>query len=163
VDVEVKITGLQELEARLQEMGALAGSKLLGRVLRKIAKPMLQAAKMGALSIRHSGALAASVKAYNKRPKGGEVARVAVGSRAKDRTALWLHNTAYQRQRKGIYYGWMVEKGHGNAQARPWFGPAVQANEARAVSAFVSELQKAIDRSTRRKSKIAQPDSLVTE
>jgi HK97 gp10 family phage protein len=163
VEVEVKITGLQEMEARLKEIGALASSKLLGRVLRKIAKPMHQQAKAGALGLRHSGALAASVKIYNKRPKGAEVAKVAVGSKAKDRTALWLHNTAYRRQRKGVFYGWMVEKGHGNAQPKPWFGPAVVANEGRAISNFVLEIQKALDKVARRKSKVAQPDSLVTE
>jgi HK97 gp10 family phage protein len=163
VDVEVKITGLQELEARLKEMGALAGSKLIGRVLRKIAKPMQRQAAAGALQLRNTGALAASVKIYNRRPKGAQVARVAVGSKAKDRTALWLHNTGYRRQRKGIFYGWMVEKGHGNAQARPWFGPAVVANEGRAISNFVLEIQKALDKVARRKSKVAQPDSLVTE
>jgi hypothetical protein len=183
MDVTVDIKGLAALDARLQEIGALGGQKLVRRVLRKIAKPMMLSAQANAQSIARSGALAASIAIYNKRPKGAEVAKVAVGSVARNRTAVYVHNAAYQRQRKGIFYGWMVERGHrigtrrtgtlsrrdrstavaGRAQPKPWFEPAVRSNEARAISAFVSELDKALRRIEKRQGKTPNPENVVPE
>lgn len=187
MEVTVNIKGLAEADARLQEIGALAGQKLVRRVLRKIPKPMMLSARANAQGIAKSGALAASVAIYNKRPKGAEVAKVAVGSVAKNRTAVYVHNAAYQRQRKGIFYGWMVERGHrvatkstgwlrkqnrstggyagttSRTTPRPWFEPAVRSNEARAVSAFVSELDKALRRIEKRQGKVPNPETVVPE
>jgi hypothetical protein len=167
MDVTVNIKGMRELEARLQEIGGLGSQKILRRVLRKIARPMLNRARGNAVSLGASGALSRSMAIVSKRPKGQQVAVVAVTSKAKDRTALWLHNTAYRRQRKGIFYGWMVDQGHntptGRTRPRPWFTPAVQASENQAISAFTQELAAALRRIERRKSALANPDSVVTE
>jgi Bacteriophage HK97-gp10, putative tail-component len=161
MDVEVKLVGLQELEARLQELDALAGQKLLRRVLRKIAKPLADRAKAAAMGVSKSRALYHSIGTYTKREKGKQVAVIAVGSRAKQRTALAAHNVFYDRHRKGIFYGWMLDQGHGNTAARPWWTPAVGASEGTAVQAFTSELTKALDRIARRKAKTASPDTVV--
>jgi hypothetical protein len=107
--------------------------------------------------------LASSVTIINRKPRGAQVARVAVTSKASDRAALWRHNTAYNRQRKGIFYGWMVDRGTVRSRPRPWWTPAVNATEGRAVSEFVNELRKAIDRIERRKTKTPAPDSVVPE
>lgn len=170
MDVSVEVKGLQELEARLLELGGLAGPKLLNRVLRKIAKPMAAAARANATSFsRHgsSGALARSVAVVTAKPKGDQAARVLVTSKAKDRTALFLHNAFYRRKRKGIFYGWMVEKGHaaGKSQVRanPWFWPAAAATEGPARSAFVNELRAAVARIERRSGKTPVPDTVVPE
>lgn len=165
----MQVKGLAEMDARLQELGALAGQKLVRRVLRKIAKPMYQRAVAGAQSVQRSGALAVSVSMYNRRPKGREIARVAVGSRARQKVAVHVHNAFYGRQRKGVFYGWMLEKGHragkngGRVAGRPWFEPAVRASEGQAVSDFVGELAKAVRRMERRTGKSVNPDSLVPE
>ena len=167
MDVTVNIKGMRELEARLQEIGGLGSQKILRRVLRKIARPMLNRARGNAAGLGASGALSRSMAIVSKRPKGKQVAVVAVTSKAKDRTALWLHNTAYRRQRKGIFYGWMVDQGHatptGRTRPRPWFTPAVQGSENQAISAFTQELATALRRIERRKSALANPDSVVTE
>jgi hypothetical protein len=169
MEVTVQVKGLAEMDARLQELGALAGQKLVRRVLRKIAKPMYQRAVAGAQSVQRSGALAVSVSMYNRRPKGREIARVAVGSRARQKVAVHVHNAFYGRQRKGVFYGWMLEKGHragkngGRVAGRPWFEPAVRASEGQAVSDFVGELAKAVRRMERRTGKSVNPDSLVPE
>ena len=163
MDITVQIRGLAEVEARLTEMEGLAGQKLVRRILRKVAKPMADQARANALAIQHSGALARSMGIVNRRPKGTQVAKIAVTSRARDRTSLWMHNTAYRRQRKGIFYGWMVDRGTVRSRSRPWFTPAVNATEGRAVSSFVTELQKALNRIAARKSKTANPDSVVPE
>lgn len=170
MDVTVEVKGLQELEARLIELGGLAGPKLLTRVLRKVAKPMAAAARTNATAFsRHgsSGALARSVAVVTAKPKDGQAARVLVTSKAKDRTALFLHNAFYQRKRRGIFYGWMVEKGHaagkGHVRGNPWFWPAVGSTEGPARSAFVNELRAAVDRIERRRGKTPVPDTVVPE
>lgn len=195
MDVQVKVLGLQELEARLSELDALGGQKLLRRVLRKIAKPLEQRARGNLAAHSRSGALARSIRIVTKREKGQQVAAVAVTSRARERTALYLHNAYYRRQRKGIFYGWMLDQGHrvgnvhtgslsrastvmgslrayqrgqsfgsGRVTARPWWTPAVSASESQAVSAFVGELVKAVNRMQRRATaKTANPDALVPE
>ena len=121
MDVEVKIKGLVELEARLTELDALAGQRLMQRVLRKVAQPMMRHAQANAMSVARSGALAASIgiitrKTTNRSWSGANrtnvVAAVSVGSIAKNRTAVYVHNAAYHRRRKGIFYGWMLDQGH---------------------------------------------------
>ncbi len=186
MDVTVEIKGLQELEARLQEIGALAGQKLLRRVLRRVAKPMAARAKSNAQAVARSGALARSIAIQSRREKPGQAARVVVTSKARDRTALYLHNSAYGRQRKGIFYGWMLDQGHrvgtrgtgslrrldrrsdgGRATGlqsvapRPWWTPAVNASQGPAISAFIAELRQAIDRVERRRARTANPDAVV--
>lgn len=187
MDVEVQVKGLEALEARLLELDALGGEKLIRRVLRKIAKPMYEAARNNAARIGRSGALYKSVAIFNRKPKGKQVARVAVGSRAGNKIAVRMHNDFYGRKRKGVFYGWMVDQGHrigtrktgwlkkltrprgsGGASAgtvanRPWWTPAVNATDAKARDAFLSELQMAVRRLEKRKSKTADPNSLVRE
>lgn len=168
MDVTVKVNGLAELEARLQELEALGGQKLVRRVLRKVAKPMKDAAVANAQAVRRSGALSASIGIFNRKPKGRQVAVVAVGSVARNRTAVYVHNAAHQRRRKGIFYGWMLDRGHrlkggGTVGPRPWWTPAVSSTEGRSVSLFVDELRKAVERAERRKAKTANPDALVPE
>ena len=187
MDVEVQVKGLAELEARLIELDALGGEKLIRRVLRKIAKPMADAARANAVSIGRSGALYKSIAIYNRRPKGAQVARVAVGSRAGNKIAVRMHNDAYGRKRNGVFYGWMVDQGHrigtrktgylqkltrpkgaGGASAgvvgpRPWWTPAVNATDEKARGAFLSELVMAVKRLEKRKSRTADPNSLISE
>lgn len=168
MDVTVKLQGLPELEARLQELDALAGQKLLRRVLRRIAKPMADRARANASTLSldgSSGALARSVGIATRKEKSGQVARIVVTSRGRDKAALHLHNAFYRRRVKGIFYGWMVDQGHntkaGRVGARPWWTPAVTASEGKAINDFVGELTKAIVRLERRKSKTASPDAVV--
>lgn len=168
MDVEVKVEGLQVLEARLQELDALAGEKLLKSVLRRIAKPMAERIRSNARSMsKHgsSGALARSIAVVTRKPRGKQVAVVAVTSKSKDRTALYLHNAFYGRRRKGIFYGWMVEKGHATKSrpvpGNPWFWPAANAAQGQAVNAFVGEMKRAVARLEKRTGKTANPDSLV--
>lgn len=169
MDVKLEVKGLAELDARLQELGALAGQKLVRRVLRKIAKPLYTRAVSGAQSVQKSGSLAVSVTMYNRRPRGREIARVSVGSRASQKVAVHVHNAFYGRQRKGVFYGWLLERGHriGKSSARvagrPWFEPAVRSSEGQAVSDFVGELAKAVRRMERRTGKTVNSDALVSE
>lgn len=174
MDVTVEVKGLAVLEARLLELDALVGRKLMRRVLRRVAKPVTDRARANAVSIGRSGALARSVATVTRRERGREVAHVAVTSRANDRVAITMHNQTYNRRRKGIFYGWMVEKGHavrtsardgsgGKVQGRPWFWPAITAAQGQFGPSFVREMDSALARLKRRQSKSPSPDALVPE
>jgi hypothetical protein len=166
MDVTVNIRGLAELEARLQELDAIGGQKLVRRVLRKIAKPMADQARSNANSFgQSSGALAQSIGIVSRRPTGQEVAKVSVTSRARNRPAVSVHNAFYGRRRKGIFYGWMVDQGHasgsGKVAGRPWWTPAVNATQGRAVSQFVDEVTKAVRRIEKRREKTANTETVA--
>ena len=220
MDVTVTIKGLAELEARLSEIDALVSQRLMQRVLRKIAKPMAERARQNAWSVARSGALAMSVGIRNRKTgaKGGKYARtnvvaaVSVGSIAKSPMAVARYNQIYNKQgmyrRKGIFHGWMLDRGHrigtkstgyllkgsgsrattargldiyamraaagklksrnrgtgvGTVTARPWWTPAINAEEPRATLTFFREIQAAIRRIEAGKSRTPRPDSVVPE
>lgn len=220
MDVTVEAKGLKEFEARLQELDALAAQKLVRRVLRKVAKPLLERVKLNAAPFRFNrrgngrtgvsgstGAMQASMAIVTRREKGRQVGRVAVTAKANNRGAVALHNIGYGRQRRGIFYGWMVDKGHrqargtgrlvreskaltkagfdryerrrargvgekgrikgargwGQAQAHPWWTPAVTASEPQMVSDMTKEMAAALKRIERSKARQARPDSVVPE
>lgn len=187
MDVTVEVKGLQQFEARLLELEALGGQKLLRRVLRRVAKPLLQRARANAQSIGRSGALWRSMTIVTKREQGRQAALVATTSKGRERTALRMHNEHYSRHRKGVYYGWMVDQGHrvgtrrtgylkkftrprgagghaaGTVRAHPWWTPAVTASEPAMVSAMTAELAAALKRIERRSAPTPSPDAVVPE
>jgi len=226
MEVEVKVKGLVEMEARLLEIDGLGSQKILQRVLRKVAKPLLLRARGNAASRGRSGALAVSIGIITRKTaqkgtggrtratvsgRGNAVARVSVGSIAKSKPAMALYRSVYNRKwRKGIFYGWMLDQGHrvgtrktgwlrkhniesraltakglaryatklaggrlktrtrttGGSElvaARPWWTPAVNASEMQAINDFPKILDAALRKIEKRKSKTANPDSVVTE
>lgn len=114
MNVDVTVSGLRELEARLIELGALAGRRALTSAMRSAAKPMVAAASRNARG-DDSGALSASIGVFTVRKKLASrdtVAQVGVGPIKKNRTALFVHNSFYRRKRKGIFYGHLIEYPH---------------------------------------------------
>lgn len=111
--VQIRVEGLKELDARLAELGAVAGRRALNSALRSSLKPMVNAARAAARG-DDSGALSASIEAITARPPSGRdtAALVLVGPRKKSSLALFVHNSFYKRKRKGIFYGHLVEFGH---------------------------------------------------
>lgn len=186
METEVRVEGLAELEARLLELDGLAGPKIVQRVLRKVARPLFVRAQQNAVAIGRSGALAKSIAFARRRTRGNEVAALAVTSKARDRVALAMAMAEYRQKRSGIFYGWMVDQGHkigtrksgalfrpghgtrgfrgtvGAVRPRPWWTPAVTASEGAMAGAMVSELSKAIARIEARKSRTANPDTVVS-
>jgi hypothetical protein len=153
VVTEIKVEGLAELEARLLELDAVAGKKLLTRVTRRSLLPLRRAAVGNATRLSRSGALAQSVKIGNVRAGLGETVAAQVGPRKADRRAIALHNLYYRRRRKGIFYGHLVEFGfapRGRAArkvaGRPFLGPAWDATRAGIPAEFRRILGLALDR-----------------
>jgi hypothetical protein len=174
IETEIKIEGLAEIDARLAELGALAGKKLLTRAVRRSLFRLEKTTTGNANAISRSGALAQSVKIVTARPKVTETVAVQVGPKKRDRRALALRNIYYRRKDKGIFYGHLVEYGHriatratgwlrkgkrttgaggtakGSVPGKPWFRPAWDATRAGIVPEFRRVLAQGLARIEKR-------------
>lgn len=155
VVADIKIEGMAELEARLLELDALAGRKLLRRAVRRSLIPLHKAAKANAESIAKSGALAQAIKIGNVTAQGLEAVAAEVGPKRKDKRALALRNIFYRRRDKGIYYGHIVEfgfqAGRTKVRGRAWFSSAWNATRTGIVPQFERILRLGLQRIERRK------------
>lgn len=111
----VTVRGLKELEAKLIQLGQVAGQKVMRQALFAATKPIMEQARTNAP--RQSGALRVAMsRAYkaSASSEGGGRFVVAVGPKAKNRAAVGLYNLVHKRGRpiRGIYYGHMIEFGH---------------------------------------------------
>lgn len=118
----IKVRGLKEVEQQLIALGSKDGTRILRRSMFLAGAPIEERAKARAAALPNgSGAME---KAITKRVTAGPKASFGVspemGSRfsveifpkAKNRTAIALHNLFYGRKRKGIFYGHLLEWGH---------------------------------------------------
>ena len=125
--MEIKLTGLKEVEARLVELGSKVGGKIARAAMLRAAKPIADQAKHNAaMWVDGSGAISHSIGRRffaGKRAvvsESGEVNLATDGSRMsvqiapmrKNKTAIALHNLYYKRRIKGIFYGHLLEFGH---------------------------------------------------
>jgi hypothetical protein len=157
VVANLNIEGLKELEARLLELDALAGKRLLTRVTRRSLIPLRRAASNNARVQGRSGALGESVRIVTVTPRGTNAVEVQVGPKQKDRKGVALHNVYYTRRRRGIFYGHLVEFGFTTrgrsgrkVAGRPWFNPAWNATRTGIVPEFKRILALGLDRIARR-------------
>ena len=169
---DIKVEGLRELEARLLELDAVAGKKLMLRATRRSLLPLRRQAVANAQRSSRSGGLAQAIKIVTVTPKAGETVQVQVGPKKKDRRGVALHNVYYRRKLRGIFYGHLLEFGHrtgtrstgylqkwrrgkfggaggtgrGIVPARPWLGPAWDATRNSIPAEFRRILGQALDR-----------------
>jgi hypothetical protein len=183
---DFRIEGLKEIEARLTELDALAGKRLLTRATRRSLIKLERQATSNAESFARSGALAESVRIVTVKPRGTNVVEVQVGPKKSDKKAKALHNVYYDRKRKGIFYGHLIEFGHrvgtrstgwlrkgnktkgkggsssGQVPARPWFTPAWNATRTDIIPEFQRILAQGLSRLERRmQKKAADAEGLV--
>lgn len=166
---DIKIEGLKEIAARMVELDAMAGSRLLTRAVRRSLIPLEKRATANAASIGKSGALAQSIRIVTVRPRGGEVAAVQVGPKAKDKKSIALHNLYYGRKRKGVFYGHLVEYGFTTRGAPgrkvsgwPWFSAAWNMTRAGVLPEFQRILALGMRRIERRaKKRDAEKDRII--
>ena len=176
---EFRLEGLKEIEARLVELDAMAGKRLLTRATRRSLIKLERQATSNAESFARSGALAESVRIVTVKPKGTNVVEVQVGPKKSDKRARALHNVYYDRKRKGIFYGHLIEFGHrigtrstgwlrkgnktkgkggssaGQVPGRPWFTPAWSATRSDIIPEFQRILAQGLVRLERRMAKKA--------
>jgi len=149
--IDIKVDGLQALEARLLELDAIASQKLLRRAVRRSLVPLEKKATSNVSQFSRSGALAESIKIANGKPTGNEVVQIQVGPKYRDKRSIGLHNLYYSRKRKGIFYGHMVESGSKFSKARPWFVPAWNATRSGIIPEFKKILEVGLARLEKRK------------
>jgi hypothetical protein len=154
---DIQVTGLKELEARLLELDAVAGKKLLTRTTRRSLLQFRKQAVANARSGSRSGALAEAIKIVTVTPRATQTVAVQVGPKKKDRRGVAVHNVFYSRRRRGIFYGHLVEFGftaRGRAArrvpGRPFLQPAWDATRAAIPTEFRRILAQALDRIARR-------------
>jgi HK97 gp10 family phage protein len=136
--MEIKVHGLKELEDRLREMSAVAGTKAMRSAMFAASKPILDRAKAtapaksGALrealartfsvskssggfgfSSRSSGFGASIARGFGI-SLGAEGSRfsILIGPKVRNRTAVALYNLVHKTKRRGIYHGHFIEFDH---------------------------------------------------
>ncbi len=156
----VTVRGLKELEARLREIGSVAGTKAMRSAMFTATKPILDRAKANA-PVR-SGALRLaltrtfSVKSISGGFLEGAGSRflVLIGPRAKNRTAVSLYNLTYRlrRPRRGIFHGHFVEFGTKRGTRRTDFlKRALETSAAEAANKLAEALKKRIEAAARKR------------
>jgi hypothetical protein len=122
--MEIKVSGLKEIEAQLVALGSKTGTRILRASMLAAAKPITEQAKSNVAAIQGgSGALYQAIGQrffIGNKAGTGELGLPAMGGKfsvkifpfSKNRTAIALHNLVYGRKRKGIFYGHLIEFGH---------------------------------------------------
>ena len=161
--MQIKVTGLKEVEATLQSLGSKAGTKILRQSMLAAARPILNQAKANAESIKEgSGALhkslgsrfyagARNVADDSQVLNMGGRFTVSIAPIKRNRVAVALHNLFYGRKRRGIFYGHLLEFGHADragksVPARPFLKPALDSRGSQAVSTLADQLRARIAR-----------------
>lgn len=156
--MQIKVSGLKEVEAQLIKLGSKEGTKVLRAAMMRATKPIQDQAKANAAAIeKGSGALE---KAIGRRfeiqgrgvfgegllPNLGGKFNVVITPFKTSRVAIALYNLFYQRKRRGIFHGHFVEFGVRGGRARNILSRALNTRGAQAVQSLASEIQAGIDR-----------------
>jgi HK97 gp10 family phage protein len=160
--VTVTVRGLKELEARLRDIGSVAGTKAMRSAMFTATKPILDRAKANAPSRSGALRLALSRTFAIKSTGGGLLFGDAPGSRflifigpkVKNRTAVALYNLVYKprRPRRGIFHGHFLEFGTKSGTRRTDFlKRALESSANEAVRRLADALKKRIDAAARKR------------
>lgn len=166
--LSASLKGLKEVDERLVQLGAVAGTKIMRASLFAAAKPILDQAQSNITLIpKGSGALArATRRVYIKAgsqssrsaiPAGPNRFVVAVAPKAKDRVATALANLYYKKKKpiRGVFWGHLVEWGFTHVggkrvTGRLVFTRAVTARASEAIGIFRTQIDKAIVRALKK-------------
>jgi hypothetical protein len=167
--MDIKVSGLKEIEKQLSELGSKTGTRILRASMLAANKPILEQAKANIASIQNgSGSLHQSMgarffagqKQVNDAgvPQMGGRFSVQTAPIRKNRAAIALHNLVYGRRRKGIFHGHLLEFGHKTVNgkqvpSRAFLRPALQSKGASAVALLAEQLRIRIDRQLRKNAK----------
>lgn len=161
--MQIKLSGLKEVEAQLRKLGSKEGTKVLRAAMLRAAKPIEDQAKSNAAAISEgSGALALSIgrrfvvgkqKAFALLPDMGGRFTVLIAPLIKSRTAIALYNLFYHRKRRGIFHGHFAEFGTKRSRKQPFLKPALDSKGPQAVAVLADEIRKGIESLLRRRAK----------
>ena len=128
MSADLEVSGMQELVARVQELGKQA-TNIQNQALLKAAQPVLDEAIRTTTFTDRTGNLRKGLKISRPKSKG-DTKYVLVGVDKAD-TSL-------------IFYGKFHEFGTSREPARPFLGPAYQRHKKEAIEIIKSELRKAL-------------------
>jgi len=147
--VGFKLSGMEDLQSQLLELGAETGVKALAAAARKAFAPVLAAAQ--SMVPAYSGALRASLKLAVKKPKSGGDTVVMVGLRisgAKDSAGgALLGKDELPPERRWHF----VEFGTAKMAAHPFLRPALDQNAGAVLDSLKVELQKSIAKALKKR------------
>jgi hypothetical protein len=162
--MQIKVSGLKEVEAQLLKLGSKEGTKVLRAAMLRATKPIQDQAKANAAAIPSgSGALEKSIGrrfeiggrgvfGEGLLPNLGGKFNVVIAPLKSSRVAIALYNLFYQpkRKRRGIYHGHFVEFGI-RGPARHILQRALDSRGSQSVQSLASEIKAGIERLLKRK------------
>lgn len=163
--MEVKVSGLQELETKMVELGQIAGTKAMRSAMWYATTPLLSRAKelvsnrSGSLQVALSRRFVVGAASNLLASATGSKFTVQVLPKAKNRTAIALYNLVYKpkRPRRGIFYGHLVEFDHrvGKSsrvvQGTHFLLNALRATQTTVMSRFVEALGRKVAEALRKR------------
>lgn len=157
-----KVSGFKELDAKLATLKSAQAVRVIKSAMLSAALVVEEKA-VSILGAREggSGALAESIGrkfVADTEQNVGRKFHVYIGPRPQKKSAVALHNVAYGRRVKGVFYGHLVEKGFthpgGKSVAgQPFMLPALQQTRTQLVERFRDELGAGIERLIARNAK----------
>ncbi len=155
--MQVKVSGLKEVEAQLLKLGSKEGTKVLRAGMLRASRPIEQQAESNAATIPNgSGALEKAIaRRFEIQGRGvfgegllpnlGGRFNVAIGPMKNSRVAIALYNLFYKTKRRGIFHGHFLEFGI-RGPARNILSRALNSRGAQAVDSLAKEIKVGIDR-----------------
>lgn len=145
-----KVHGLAQLQAQLEELGAVTGQKVLLSAARKAFKPVLETAKQ--LAPVDTGMLRDNIRIATAKPKAGKTVGAVGLVISKD------FRTPAGSDRPPAYasphWRWhFVERGTSKMHARPFLRPALARNGQKVLDLLKTLLAKEIQRAVKKKAK----------
>lgn len=158
----VTVRGLKELEARLREMGSVAGTKAMRSAMFTATKPILDRAKANA-PVRSGALRLALSRTFAVAATGGRLLfgdapgtrfSILIGPKVRNRTAIALYNLVYKPRtpRRGIFHGHLVEFGTSRGTRRTDFlKRALESSVSESVNKLAEALRKRIEAAARKR------------
>ena len=145
----VKVSGLDNVEDMLVELGPALGFKALRSGLMGASRPLLLAAKAAAAATgmrgHDSDAMAAAMSRGTYKVNANTVTHW-VGPRNKNKKALAIYNQYHGTNLQRLNYFHLVEWGSIKMAAQPFMRPAFAATSRKVVANLGDEIKKAVDK-----------------
>jgi len=179
------LNGLAQVEYNLEQLGKVAGGRVMRASLFAASKPILDVAASQVRTFSRSDSLLIALGRTFRHTistvpddRGGRW-RMSIGPRVKNRRAVTVHNQTYNRKRRGIFHGHFLEWGHrvGNrltgrlrrlgvrtarsvggamVAAKPFMRPALDRAGQRSVAVFTLQVRRRVERALKRQDPAAR-------
>jgi HK97 gp10 family phage protein len=149
--VSLKLHGMKELKAKLDELGAKLAAKTLGQAMRKSFAPVLAAAQ--AMAPVDTGLLreSLSITLRRNRKSGSIQVGLRIGGGARAKLAAGAAAAFGERSFPAARRWHFVEFGTADMAAHPFLRPALDSQAARVLALLKSELTERIAKARKKR------------